>query len=290
MNKRPFLLFLLLALFGAGVFGAGFFARHTELVEVRENLRATTSELSDLRLEYDRLSTAKGNVYLSREEINDVVMNLRDTYHMDRLARFYANLMPEDLSFTMVPAFDAGGDRVLQAMYQSRVVRRGLTAEQFRVEQRQRGLYGPKSRKLYAWMKEAEQYGTASCGREELTYMVISASFLYDIPTNVLFALIWAESGFNPRAYNDNGGRSNDAGLMQLNSRVFPKTDRYNVKENLRAGCLHLKARYEQYGSWDAAIARYNGSGDRALRHLARVLKKERELDRMFCLEGFQYE
>jgi hypothetical protein len=81
---------------------------------------------------------------------------------------------------------------------------------------------------------------------------------------------------------NSNG--TDDVGLMQLNSAYFSHIDRFDPLENLKKGCEHLREKYEQYGTWDQAIARYNGYGDMALRHLSYVLMKEREMDRAFNL------
>lgn len=122
----------------------------------------------------------------------------------------------------------------------------------------------------------------------DLTHSILAAADLFNIPVNTLFALIWAESDFNPKAVNGKGNKdgSNDKGLMQLNSKYFGKVDRLDPEINLRFGCRHLRDRYEKYGSWDEAIMYYNGFSQGAVDHQSKVLAKERELDRSFHLEG----
>jgi len=121
----------------------------------------------------------------------------------------------------------------------------------------------------------------------DLTYLILSAAYTYDIPENVLFSLIWAESNFNPGAVNGHGNKdgSNDKGLMQLNSRYFGKINRLDPRTNLQYGCKHLRARYEKYGTWDEAVMLYNGFSLKSAEHQAKVLAKERELDKAFSLE-----
>ena len=125
-------------------------------------------------------------------------------------------------------------------------------------------------------------------GNTDLTYSILAAADLYNVPINTLFALIWAESGFNPSAVNGKGNKdgTNDKGLMQLNSRYFPGIDRLNPEINLQHGCNHLRDRFDKYGTWDEAIMYYNGFSQKAVDHQSKVLAKEREIDRLFHTEN----
>ncbi|KKN52040.1 hypothetical protein LCGC14_0616920 [marine sediment metagenome] len=125
----------------------------------------------------------------------------------------------------------------------------------------------------------------------ELTYLILGASHLYKIPPNVLFALIFAESNFKEGAVNGDGNKdgSADYGLLQLNSRVFKGYTKDQLMDrhlNLILGSKHLRQRYDQYGTFDEAIMYYNGFSQGAVKHQARVLSKERELDRAFNMSG----
>ena len=125
----------------------------------------------------------------------------------------------------------------------------------------------------------------------ELTYLILGASHLYKIPPNVLFALIYAESNFQEDAVNGDGNKdgSSDFGLLQLNSRVFKGYTKEQLMDrhlNLILGSKHLRQRYEQYGTFDEAVMYYNGFSQGAVKHQAKVLSKERELDRAFNMSG----
>lgn len=125
-------------------------------------------------------------------------------------------------------------------------------------------------------------------GDSDLCWSILAAADLYNIPINTLFALIWAESGFDPNAVNGTGNRdgTNDKGLMQLNSKYFPGIDRLDPEVNLAHGSQHLRYKFEKYGTWDEAVMYYNGFSQKAVEHQSRVLAKERELDRLFHTEG----
>jgi len=128
----------------------------------------------------------------------------------------------------------------------------------------------------------------------EATYLIMGAAQVYKIPANVLFALVFAESNFKEDAVNNgNGNGTSDYGWLQLNSRTFKGYTKEELMErnnNLRLGCKHLRANYERYGSWDEAIMYYNGYSKAAVKHQARVLAKERELDKAFNMSGLAWE
>ena len=128
----------------------------------------------------------------------------------------------------------------------------------------------------------------------ELTYLIMGAAQVYKIPANVLFALIYAESNFTELAVNNgNGNGTSDYGLLQLNSSTFKGYTKEQLMDrnyNLRLGCKHLRQRYEQYGSWDEAVMYYNGFSQMAVKHQAKVLAKERELDKAFNMSGLAWE
>ena len=116
----------------------------------------------------------------------------------------------------------------------------------------------------------------------EITYLILDAAHTFDIPENLLFGLIWAESDFDREAYNgSNADGSNDRGLMQLNSRYFGHIDRRNPRANLIAGCSHLRSIYERTGSWDSAVMYYNGFSQKSVEHQTRVLEFERYFDKI---------
>lgn len=83
-----------------------------------------------------------------------------------------------------------------------------------------------------------------------------AASAETGVPLNVLLAVSWAESAFNPDAESSAGA----LGLMQL----MPATaeslgvDPRDPAQNILGGARYLAQQYESFGSWDLAFAAYN--------------------------------
>jgi len=125
---------------------------------------------------------------------------------------------------------------------------------------------------------------TNICKDQELISLLILKAQEKKIPINLLFALVAQESGFHPNATNKNE-KSEDIGLMQLNTSRFKKYSRgrlFDITLNVELGTQHLRELYDKYGSWEEALLRYNGWGDKAVLHLARCLTKEREIDKIY--------
>jgi hypothetical protein len=120
-------------------------------------------------------------------------------------------------------------------------------------------------------------------GRDrELTNVIINHALRYDIPINMLFAIIGIESDFRTDLVVRNQNGTSDYGLMQCNSRTFSGysgEQLLDLKTNLRLGCEYLLKMKKLYGSWEMAVYRYNGIGSKAVRHMVRVINKEREID-----------
>ena len=88
----------------------------------------------------------------------------------------------------------------------------------------------------------------------------------YGVPSELIWAVIKTESGFDSSAESEVGA----VGLMQLMPDTFNEITTYRLKEgldggmrydpetNIRYGTYYLSYLYERYGNWDAAIAAYN--------------------------------
>lgn len=141
--------------------------------------------------------------------------------------------------------------------------------------------------------EEIYRFYDQQTGNREITHALVNTALLSEIPVNLLFALVAWESGYNPRALNENPG-SSDHGLMQLNSKTFAALSLDEMHDpivNIRHGAAYLAARYQDYGSWEAAVIAYNGGNTELVRggtihHLVNVLTNERSLDRSF-VEAF---
>lgn len=111
------------------------------------------------------------------------------------------------------------------------------------------------------------------------------------VPRVLLLAVAWEEtrSGARGNVYIGDGIVDSlghricrERGRMQLNP-CFPLTYldanrcavarvRLSYEDNVWCGALHLRDLYERTGGWTAAIARYNGSGAKAVAYQSRVL------------------
>ena len=87
---------------------------------------------------------------------------------------------------------------------------------------------------------------------------------LYEVPTELVNAVIFCESGFRADAESGAGAK----GLMQMRDASFgemrerlglPAGDVFDPEQNIQCGvyCLSYLKRY--FGSWNTALAAYNG-------------------------------
>lgn len=88
----------------------------------------------------------------------------------------------------------------------------------------------------------------------------------YDVPANLIYAVIDTESGFRADAISPVGA----VGLMQLMPVTFEWLTEYQLRENLlarnisdpetnvRYGVFYLRWLYDRYGHWEEACAAYN--------------------------------
>lgn len=117
-----------------------------------------------------------------------------------------------------------------------------------------------------------------------VTEEIINHALIHEIPVNLLFALIQVESGFKTNLVAKNQNGSADYGIMQCNSRTFPKytpEELLDLRTNLKLGSEYLVKMKKVHTSWEMAVYRYNGIGSRAVRHMSKVISQEREIDRV---------
>ncbi len=100
--------------------------------------------------------------------------------------------------------------------------------------------------------------------KKEIGQMLDAASKKYGIPPNILKAVAWQESGWNPNAKSFDG--QHGKGVMQIDDRFheFAKTDAvFDPKQNIEYGAKFLKSLADQSGGdWGKALKRYNGGSD----------------------------
>lgn len=115
----------------------------------------------------------------------------------------------------------------------------------------------------------------------------------YEVPIEIVLAVIEQESSFNPLAVNYNRNGSMDIGLMQINTKSMPhfqqvfeqkgiySLDATSPRDNIWMGVAYLAELYETFGNWYDAITAYNAGPTRtrngrapevSLRYAERVL------------------
>lgn len=74
------------------------------------------------------------------------------------------------------------------------------------------------------------------------------------IPDTLLTRMAWIESRFNPNAYNASGA----TGIMQIVPAAHPGVNAKDPNAAIPYAGQFLKSLYNQFGSWEKAIAAYN--------------------------------
>lgn len=102
--------------------------------------------------------------------------------------------------------------------------------------------------------------------RSEIMSHVDVASRRYDISRDLVEAVIYVESGFDPNAVSSAGA----AGLMQLmagTASAYNVRERHDPRQNIHAGTLHLKKLLDEFGDLRLALAAYNAGAGAVKRH-----------------------
>ena len=87
----------------------------------------------------------------------------------------------------------------------------------------------------------------------------------YEVPPELIFSVIYAESSFRENAVSHDGAM----GLMQLMPATFEElcikvgidlntASPYDAAINIRCGTYYLRELYDMFGSWELAVVAYN--------------------------------
>ncbi len=111
-----------------------------------------------------------------------------------------------------------------------------------------------------------------------------TAENYYQVPKEILKAIAYVESRYNPNAYNQNINGTYDIGLMQINSTWLPKLATLNISEqmlyepcqSIYMGAWVLANNIKTYGLNWTAVQRYNGN-DIDLKYATKVYNRIQE-------------
>jgi hypothetical protein len=102
---------------------------------------------------------------------------------------------------------------------------------------------------------------------EPLDLFVHQAAGRYDVDFNLIYAIISAESQFNPRARSKKGAK----GMMQLmpiTADELDVDDIYDPEENIDAGVRYFRILLDRFeGDVELALAAYNAGPKKVIRH-----------------------
>lgn len=128
-------------------------------------------------------------------------------------------------------------------------------------EEEQAGKVPPGTTEKFMREQKLGDYGVKKGTRGKLTQEQIEHAYKmaekYDVPVDMLFAVMQQESGRNPNVGDSPAGAR---GLMQL----MPPTakalevDRDDPLQNIEGGAKLLSQLHKKYGNWELALADYN--------------------------------
>jgi len=121
---------------------------------------------------------------------------------------------------------------------------------------------------------------------------VVKYSEEYNVPQDLIYAVIRTESSFDEKANSSAGA----VGLMQIMPDTFDWISKhmdesyaegaiYQPESNIKCGTFYLSYLYEKFGNWDTALAGYNAGHGR----VAEWLSDTRYTDDGITLKNIPY-
>ena len=99
----------------------------------------------------------------------------------------------------------------------------------------------------------------------EIRELIKTIANKYNVPYNIADSVVYAESGYNPRARSKVGA----LGLMQLmpgTAKELRVVDPFDPEQNLEGGIKYLAQMYKAFKVWPLALAAYNAGPGRVQR------------------------
>jgi soluble lytic murein transglycosylase-like protein len=121
-----------------------------------------------------------------------------------------------------------------------------------------------------------------------------SAASIYDVPEAILYSIGMVESRMNPNAVNVNKNKSEDLGLMQINTGWLPTLEKRGVTRDMlfdhcvsiHVGAWILRGNMNRYDRTWRAVGAYNASSRHPERREAYVRKIQETLKKYGLMEG----
>ena len=97
---------------------------------------------------------------------------------------------------------------------------------------------------------------TGTSGNKDYDAWITQYAYQENIPANLLFCMIQAESNFDPNAVSSCGA----IGLAQFmpDTAAGRGVDPYDPESSIKGAARYLRENYDQFGSWELALAAYN--------------------------------
>ena len=100
-------------------------------------------------------------------------------------------------------------------------------------------------------------FGAFSSPPANISTILANASASSGVPQNILNAVAYQESSYNPNAVSSAGAQ----GLLQLmpaTGKSLGVSNPFDAQQNADAGAKYLSQLYAQYGDWSDALVAYN--------------------------------
>ncbi|WP_080799676.1 transglycosylase SLT domain-containing protein [Desulfamplus magnetovallimortis] len=140
-------------------------------------------------------------------------------------------------------------------------------------------------------------------GNSEIANKILKTCLQTDTPVNLAFSLAWAESRFNPTAFNVNRNGSVDRGIFQLNDSYrqdWSINSFYNIDKNIEEGVQYLKKCIsDTNGDVEKALGAYNAGlhasmndalSNKTRLYIRSIIAKEAELNEQLTNTLFAYD
>lgn len=143
-------------------------------------------------------------------------------------------------------------------------------------------------------MQQVLDFFDSYTNNSEITTAILNEALDQEVPVVTAFSLAWGESRYNPQSINNNGNRSTDWGLFQLNDSYrqdWSRADFFDVDKNTKEGLSYFSYSMRAFSTNVVlSIAGYNKGVENiknrsavpysTLAHINNIIEYERDLER----------